>query len=65
MSQPDDKKDLDPENLTTVTHCSQIGEIHGLPEPTHDAVFGDMREDGPNYRSVCNRSWSFKRSLTY
>lgn len=37
----------DPEALATVP--SQIGEVSA---PTHDAVFGAITEDGPNYRDV-------------
>lgn len=31
---------------------SQIGEILKASNPNHDAVFGEIIEDGPNYRNV-------------
>lgn len=37
---------------------SRLSEIPvaGAPAVAHDAVFGDITEDGPNYRDVSNRS---------
>lgn len=31
---------------------SQEDQVQGS-QRTHDAVFGEIREDGPNYRNVC------------
>lgn len=31
---------------------SEIGEVHDIPTQTHDAVFGEITEGGPNYRNV-------------
>jgi len=43
----------DPDSLNTV--CSEVkGEIVQESGASHDAVFGEMTEDGPNYRNV---SW--------
>ncbi|GAD94188.1 amino acid transporter, putative [Paecilomyces variotii No. 5] len=39
-----------PEELATV--LSQVGEIHNGTSYTHDAVFGDITDEGPNYRNV-------------
>ncbi|KAJ9302420.1 hypothetical protein DTO217A2_7413 [Paecilomyces variotii] len=44
------KAKVGPEELATVP--SQIGEIHNGTSYTHDAVFGDITDDGPNYRNV-------------
>lgn len=52
MSLPRDKKEPDPEALTNTS--SQIGEVQGLSVSAHDAVFGEITESGPNYRSVCD-----------
>ncbi|THC95359.1 hypothetical protein EYZ11_005173 [Aspergillus tanneri] len=30
----------------------QVGEIHNAPAYKHDAVFGEITEEGPNYRNV-------------
>lgn len=46
------KAKVGPEELATVP--SQIGEIHNGTSYTHDAVFGDITDDGPNYRNVCS-----------
>ncbi|KAJ9252113.1 hypothetical protein DTO207G8_4946 [Paecilomyces variotii] len=44
------KAKVGPEELATVP--SQVGEIHNGTSYTHDAVFGDITDDGPNYRNV-------------
>lgn len=44
------KAEEDPEGLTQVP--SKKGEIEDNPAQAHDAVFGDITEDGPNYRNV-------------
>ncbi|KAJ4137879.1 hypothetical protein NW754_001524 [Fusarium falciforme] len=44
------KKD-DPEALATVPSQNEKGEVVA-PTETHDAVFGTITEDGPNYRNV-------------
>ncbi|KAJ5105035.1 amino acid transporter [Penicillium alfredii] len=45
---PEGKDDI--EELAPVP--SQIGEVHNDPNYAHDAVFGEITEDGPNYRNV-------------
>lgn len=42
----------DPEDLRLHPHSSQIGETHDTDVPAYDAVFGEITEDGPNYRNV-------------
>ncbi|KAH6871651.1 transmembrane amino acid transporter protein-domain-containing protein [Thelonectria olida] len=44
------KAEEDPEGLTQVP--SKKGEIQDDPSQAHDAVFGTITEDGPNYRNV-------------
>lgn len=49
-AKPPEERDL--EGIAPVTsHTSHIGQVDDGKEH-HDAVFGDMGEDGPNYRSV-------------
>jgi hypothetical protein len=31
-------------------------QVTGVPAVAHDAMFGDITEDGPNYRDVSNHS---------
>lgn len=45
---PEGKDDI--EELAPIP--SQIGEVHNDPNYAHDAVFGEITEDGPNYRNV-------------
>lgn len=45
---PDDIEAAEP--MTYVP--SQIGEILKDDNTIHDAIFGEVTEDGPNYRSV-------------
>lgn len=48
--QPDSMKDL--ENAPSIP--VQKGDVIGLPAAfSDDAVFGEITEDGPNYRNVC------------
>ncbi|ODM19076.1 hypothetical protein SI65_05693 [Aspergillus cristatus] len=55
MSEPtkiEKKDEYDPEGLGLHPHPSQIGEVQDTKTPTYDAVFGEITEDGPNYRNV-------------
>lgn len=45
------KSEVGPEELAPIP--SQIGEVHSDPSYAHDAVFGELTEEGPNYRNVC------------
>lgn len=51
------KDEHDPEGLGLHPHPSQIGEVQDTETPTYDAVFGEITEDGPNYRNVCLPSY--------
>lgn len=51
----------EPNDLTQLP--SQLGEGEIREEYTHDAVFGEIREGGPNYRNVCiplSGSWTLE-----
>lgn len=49
-----EKKDGD---LTPVpSQTEQVGQIYESQEYSHDAVFGELTEGGPNYRNVRSRS---------
>lgn len=48
MKDPIDKKEIN--NLDQSP--SRVGEVEDDPACAHDAVFGEMSEDGPNYRNV-------------
>ncbi|RSM12338.1 hypothetical protein CEP52_002555 [Fusarium oligoseptatum] len=50
MSKPS-KSEFGPEGLASVPSHSQ-GEVHIDTERAHDAVFGEITEDGPNYRNL-------------
>ncbi|RSL72421.1 hypothetical protein CEP53_001126 [Fusarium sp. AF-6] len=50
MSKPS-KSEVGPEGLVSVPSHSQ-GKIHIDTERGHDAVFGEITEDGPNYRNL-------------
>lgn len=50
------KPNHDPEGLApTLSHTGEVTESKIIE---HDAVFGDITEDGPNYRNVCVYSMS-------
>ncbi|RMJ16815.1 hypothetical protein CDV36_003560 [Fusarium kuroshium] len=49
MSHFNEKKS-DPEGLSTMP--SHVGEVHDSNDIVHDAVFGHISEDGPDYRNV-------------
>lgn len=42
---------------------SQEDQVQGS-QMTHDAVFGEIRDDGPNYRNVCFPA-AFKHNTVY
>jgi hypothetical protein len=46
MNMSPDKKQDEPSTPTAF----DVGQVN---ESSHDAVFGTITEDGPNYRSVC------------
>ena len=48
MKDPIEKKDFN--NLDQSP--SRVGEVEDDPGCAHDAVFGEISEDGPNYRNV-------------
>lgn len=48
------EKKTDPEGISTMP--SQGGDIHDSNEIVHDAVLGEMSEEGPDYRNV-SLSW--------
>ncbi|KAL3493287.1 transmembrane amino acid transporter protein-domain-containing protein [Aspergillus germanicus] len=50
MSKISDKQSNDPEALGNVT--SQQGDVQASASTAHDAVFGEITEDGPNYRNL-------------
>lgn len=41
--------DMSEENKTTK---DGLGDLPSVDDPTHDAVFGEITEEGPNYRNV-------------
>jgi len=44
----------EPENLAQTPSDARDVEVQVIDAPiAHDAVFGDITEDGPNYRDVC------------
>lgn len=55
---------FDSENQLDQTLSRNVGEVQTL-DPHHDAVFGDIGEDGPNYRDVCNSISDVLFSLTF
>lgn len=57
-----EKKDHD---LTPVpSQTEQVGQIYESQDYSHDAVFGEITEDGPNYRSVRVSVYSANSILT-
>lgn len=46
MAMKKDEQELSPVD-------SQLGQVTEGQNTTHDAVFGEISEDGPNYRNVC------------
>ena len=59
------KEGLDPEVESATAYEADAKNIEagraGIIE--HDAVFGDITEDGPNYRNVRHLSWLILESL--
>lgn len=50
----------DPEGLAPVaSQPGQAGQVYDTQAYSHDAVFGEITEDGPNYRSVRDNFSSF------
>lgn len=41
--------DMSEENKTTK---DDLGDLPSVDDPTYDAVFGEITEEGPNYRNV-------------
>ena len=41
--------DMSEANKTTK---DDLGDLPSVDDPTHDAVFGEITEEGPNYRNV-------------
>lgn len=51
------------ESTSLTPSPSQEDQVQGS-QRTHDAVFGEIREDGPNYRNVCSPA-AFKHNAVY
>lgn len=47
-------KKEDVEGLGHVSSHSQTGQVLEDPNASYDAVFGEIKEGGPNYRNVRN-----------